>query len=371
MGAGSCSLQFFVFCDESGNTGPNYWDEAQPVYVAGGFLLPETARSDVCRLLTSVREKDTQLDELKASTLLKNRNGREIVVELLDGLGEVGCVPVFMFSEKRQALAAKLLDVFCDPFHNSAADWLPTSAIQCRRRIGWHLSDLSDELLREFAQAYKSPDVAGFERIVRKTVGELEDRGETELAETFRGCLGDMEELVEAESYDGQGHKHYEYASLNLPLLAHVLRACDRFLDRVEDADGRVFHDEQLQFEDVYNEFFRNAKSAAERGTVTAPTDEGPVRIGLRNLTGFETGDSEALVELQAADLLAGTVRHLVEKVLSGESWDETEEQLASRTLVGLYAGPPKTAFQLASVGLMRRISERVVQAAKDQPLTQ
>ena len=70
-----------IYCDESGNSGPNYLDEAQPFYVLAGWVVPTDAITDVSIQLEGLRASQVQsnyvpkspLDagEVKSSSLLK------------------------------------------------------------------------------------------------------------------------------------------------------------------------------------------------------------------------------------------------------------------------------------------------------------
>ena len=57
-----------VYCDESGNSGPNYIDIPQPFYVLAGWLIPHSHVVEVNIAIDEFRKKHfRQRDELKAS----------------------------------------------------------------------------------------------------------------------------------------------------------------------------------------------------------------------------------------------------------------------------------------------------------------
>ena len=108
-----------IYCDESGNSGPNYLDEAQPFYVLAGWVVPTNSIIDVSIELEKLRASQVQknytpkspLDagEVKSSALLKSRAGQRKLVELFRSLEERGCIPMYLVAEKRFCVAAKIV----------------------------------------------------------------------------------------------------------------------------------------------------------------------------------------------------------------------------------------------------------------------
>jgi len=98
------------YADESGNTGSNHLDAAQPYYVTAGWLMQ---RTDAAKANSLVRRtlSETSMTELKGTQMMKTTLGRNAVLKLVPSLMAF-CTPVMVAIEKTFALGARLLEDF-------------------------------------------------------------------------------------------------------------------------------------------------------------------------------------------------------------------------------------------------------------------
>lgn len=108
-----------VYCDESGNTGSNFLDPQQPIYVLAGWWVDpnveKNANDAVIRYLGSVPGSPR---ELHGAQLLRQSKGQSSTLQLFRELGALGCVPIFVLAEKRYCIAGKIIETFLDPYYN-------------------------------------------------------------------------------------------------------------------------------------------------------------------------------------------------------------------------------------------------------------
>src|SRR5690349_17912865 len=108
-----------VYCDESGNDGPNYLNPHQPFYVLAGWAVPDKRIVDATLAVERTRVRIVpDADELKFKMFKKSEGRREAVIALMSELGQLGLVPIFVFAEKRFCIAAKIVETFLDPYYN-------------------------------------------------------------------------------------------------------------------------------------------------------------------------------------------------------------------------------------------------------------
>src|SRR4030042_4894036 len=104
------------YCDESGNSGPNYIDQNKPFYTLAAWSVPYKRIVDASVAVEEHRKKySPQADELKAANLMRSANGKRGIMSLLRTLGHLGCVPIYEVLEKRYCVAAKIIETFLDP----------------------------------------------------------------------------------------------------------------------------------------------------------------------------------------------------------------------------------------------------------------
>jgi len=257
--------------------------------------------------------------ELKGSRFLASNAGQKRMYGLLtDVVGAFG-TPFFVLMERRFSIAARLVDVFLDPAHQAAVDWLPTSAMEERQELSDLLHrELPPSTLEFFARAYRDPSAAAFESVLKLVIGDLSRLRRPTLASAFGGALVSLERICAAEIRGDQTSTHGQWAGLNIPAFIHLLRYVDRWLD------GRgtyaVVHDVTIEFQDLF-ERLSGMISLPGSADVDFPLDRGKsLRALLRNFTGFVTRDSLEESCLQAADLVAASTGRAAKLALNGAS---------------------------------------------------
>jgi len=304
-----------LFVDESGNAGVNYLDAAQPFHVAAGVLV-RNERLDSLRAALHARLRSSET-EFKGSNLTRSANGQRRVTSILTEVVGQHATPFFVVMERRFTLTAKLVDVFLDPAHQDAVDWLPTSAVVERCAITEFLdAKLTTATLETFARAYRSPSPDSFGESLRMTIAELNALRQTQLAASFQGALTSVERVCEAEIQGDESTSHAQWASLNLPAYMHLLRYVDTSLDSVGTYD--VVHDATVEFEGLLREI-SNAFSVPGQPDVDLQLEAGlTYRGAFRNFAGFSISDSKTESALQAADLVASSVGRAARIAVTG-----------------------------------------------------
>jgi len=148
-----------VYCDESGNSGPNYLDQAQPFYVLAGWLVPDDRVVEVNVAIENFRrEQFPQLQELKTNSILRNDRTKRAGAQLFRTLGRLHCVPLYLIAEKRYCVAGKIVETFLDPVYNDIVRNPITSDVETKQEIANTLYEqLDSAALEMFAQAYMKP----------------------------------------------------------------------------------------------------------------------------------------------------------------------------------------------------------------------
>src|SRR5580698_458587 len=99
-----------VYCDESGNSGPNLIDEQQPCYVLAGVLSPSEGDEWLVAILDELRRDYNIVGEFKGSRLLERARGWRLVGDLVAAIAQRGGLLMYHVVEKRYAIAAKVVE---------------------------------------------------------------------------------------------------------------------------------------------------------------------------------------------------------------------------------------------------------------------
>ena len=318
-----------IYCDESGNDGPNYVNREQPFYVIAGWVVPNDKIVNAAVEIERFRQCHcNDADELKFKTF---KGKPWAVCELMERLGQIGLVPLYVIAEKRYCIAGKIVETFLDPFFNSKIASPFTSDIVTKQQLANTLYDcLSDETLKQFADAYRNPTKSGFETALSRIVAECQHRINPELAGLLVGSLSQLDEIADAEftavSSWGKG-----MGTLNLPCLISFLMIVEQ-LARIEAfLPGKVVHDEQGPYQDDYRRVFEQHRNGGD-GMMFVEGMRVPYSA-IRLIENFEIQRSVEQPLIQAADLLAGSITHLATRMAKGEQLRQQEIDLGGLTL--------------------------------------
>ena len=255
-----------IYCDESGNSGPNYLDEAQPFYVLAGWVVPTDAITDVAIHLEKLRASHVQsnytpkspLDagEVKSSSLLKSRQGQRKLVRLFQTLGQLGCIPMYLIAEKRFCIAAKIVETFLDPAYNNAFAMGFTGESVTKIQIANDLYEcLPESTIRQFAEIYRNPTTESLKESLNQVVSDVRDTMNEELAVGFEGCLSGIEEIAEPE-IEAAKMWNGVVGTLNMPCLISFLMLVEHNAKQGLFSLAKLVHDEHAHYEQGYEQIF-------------------------------------------------------------------------------------------------------------------
>jgi len=149
-----------IFCDESGQTGPNLLDPQQRVFTYAGVA---TTDDEAWSVITSARKAHRILDdELKASALLKSDAGRALVLDILRAYEGRYTIVAY---DKALALGAKVFEYVYEPVFQHQPELLYEKdlhrfvAMYCYTFLV-NRDELGGEAVRQFLAFMRSYDPA-------------------------------------------------------------------------------------------------------------------------------------------------------------------------------------------------------------------
>lgn len=332
-------MEWSLFCDESGNTGPDYINDQQPFCAAAGILVRD---ADLFALEAIVASITGPGMAFKGTRLLGSSPGRRAVWSLFSRLETLPAYSFYMVFEKRLALAGRVLDLLCDPDSNPIAAWLPMTAKERRKDLSEVLLDQVDwHTFSEFAAGYRDMDVPRLSDAVSGMAKALSSAGDCAvLRQTLDYAASDMTAIVRSEARNQSPTRVRLLGSLNLPAYNHMVVAADRFVD----GRGRmsVVHD-RINGYDEEIRVFTGLMSGVASNWIT----EGGRRMttGLANVIGFRVSSGGDVPALRAADCLASCVTKVFREVSSGVQWSGTARDLARYVMKRVAPAEPVFGF--------------------------
>jgi len=335
------------YCDESGNSGPNYIDQEQPFYTLAAWSIPYGSIVDASVAVEKHRQQYShQAQELKSANLVRSVRGMRGIISLLKTLGSLGCIPIYEVLEKRYCVAAKIVETLLDPLFNPRVEnhFIPDSTT--KQEIANTLClGLSESTLNRFAAIYRNPNREGFCLSLDEIVESTRTNINHELASLFEGSREQIDEIADIEartSFLGNMER-----SLNFPVFVGMLRMIELLgrLDLVKPV--KVVHDEIYTYEEHMDKLFVMLRNAGE-GVFTFPNGHILV-FPMKHVGSLEFGSSKDAVLLQAADILAGSVNHLAKRALQQKNVTDAEVELAGHVLPALLVDLPRIAWSVGS----------------------
>jgi hypothetical protein len=357
------SDEYTVYCDESGNDGPNYLNPAQPFYVLAGWIVPNHAIVDASVAIEMLRQTHCPTsNEVKFSNF---RRRPWIVCEAMSRLGQIGLTPVYLVAEKRYCVAAKIVETLMDPMYNERLAMAFTGDLLTKRELANTLYErLSGETLISFAKAYRNPTASGFEEILTRITSECKTTINPELSYLLEGSRPNLAEIarVEVDAVNSWGK---EMGTINLPCLITFLMMIEE-LGRTHNLQiRRIVHDEHGAYQDGYLKAFEQHKGAGNSDRIQIRGMVIPYgAVKMVNELDFQPSLSQPLV--QAADLLAGSIAHLSISLVNGRRLRDQEVELGGLVLPTLILPEIMLGYALCAASMLARFGDAITLAFPD-----
>lgn len=147
--------EWALYCDESGNTGKNFADRTQPLFIEAGWYIRHDEAAATAQNFENLEERESyNKTEIKGAKLLKSGKGRAFLRAVSEMMGR-DAIPYFYLAEKRYAICAKIVESLFDPAYNPEVQneelWDP----EARQEIAQALYDGSEDLIYGFGAAYR------------------------------------------------------------------------------------------------------------------------------------------------------------------------------------------------------------------------
>lgn len=332
MGSGIGHIYDF-YCDESGNSGGDFWNKDQPIYVLAGWLVKKESRFKVDAIVRECwKEYYPQSKELKSKDILDTSKGMMFLETFLGQIGQ-HCTPFFYLAEKRYLVAAKLVEAFLDPAHNENLYDTFTWLNKEKKNIAQTIFEKCPKAINDYCQAYKKPSLNLLEQLKETLVDELISNQEIRIAEIIKGATAYIDDILWGEEYSLTSMPKKAAKTVNLPVFEAVCNMVEHFGRQQGIKKIRLIHDDTAQLEKAYYGLFnihRNAGEAVFRlqdGTYTYTRYE-----SIQSLT---FGNSVNVPMIQAADLLAGLISGISVRVIRGEELSDKMKELGKVHFLG------------------------------------
>lgn len=304
--------EVFAFVDETGNTGSNIFDEAQPDFFTGALitktnfdLLHTKNLREICRR--------HGLDSLHASVLGFGPI-EKMAPEILSLLKKVDARFFLSRVEKRYLVATKFYDTFFDSGENPAASWnayniKPLKLILCFKVA----TLLTEDIAREFWDMLMARNekqarlkIPGICEAALERVPILKDKRSREVVIETLSWARDHPQALDI-FISGRQAKNGHMP--NMVAFGNLLDGLEGFSKRWNRPLKEIVHDRQSQFEGSLAEWHRIFSNASDE-----PIRRPGETIVFQKVAGstFKVSTSEGSAGVQVADLMLWLFRQFL-----------------------------------------------------------
>lgn len=315
-------MRLIAFMDESGNTGANFFDRQQPIYVCGGFLTKEKnigVANDIILDWESLIRKENQ-PELKGGKLVKSPKGRKQIVGLVRSLGKAGLFPAHVVFDKVFGICSKIIDAFVDPYYNKSVPKNFFGEKSSKYDLANQLYELLDvDFLISYEKGVSSFDHMKISVDVKNLKELIKNISDCKLKKYILAC--EDKDAIEYYLIEDNLRK-----SINSTCFLISCINLEKFIRIHSFNDSYIFHDKT-----IYKETFENLRKDLNQGSANIYIQEFEYNIpnGDYSISGLEFLSSLESPIIRASDYYLSLVRWLVENINDDkQDWNENKDAL-------------------------------------------
>lgn len=301
----------FAYVDETGNTGPNLFDENQPDFFTGALVT--RANFD----LVYRPQIEALCRQAGAASLHASVVGRGVIETVAPGLLRIlkKADARFFLSrvEKRYLLATKLFDTFFDSGENPAVPWTAYNFRVLRLILSFKVASL---VTYDTAQEFWSMLMARNEKTARAMIpgicasilAEVNHLPDPRSRQIVTEALEWSRDHPEALDIFIAGRQAKNGHMPNMVAFANLLDGLEHISKRWDRPLRKIVHDRQSQFEQSLAEWHRIFSNASDE-----PIERPDETIVFQKVHGstFEVSASDASPGIQVADLILWLFRQM------------------------------------------------------------
>jgi len=240
----------YIFLDESGNSGRRFWDIQQPTYIEGGWVV---AKENVKRIASIIEEIEANyalnVQEIKGKKLIKHRRGQQLILQIIESIGQNGGIPLLHLIEKKYFVCAKIVETYLDPLYNPEVALSDQLNLNKRQNIAEILYDTDSPLIEEFAEAYRAKNRSAILTNAKRWSLLLKNNEYFELSNLINSVIPNLRDLLEVEFSVSESPELKRVDSINIPAWFYIFQ----HIEQNVPCQCSIIHDKIDTFEVAYN----------------------------------------------------------------------------------------------------------------------
>ena len=312
---------YIFYVDESGNTGADWVNAKQPLFIQAGWMFKKDNIEYIENKYKYLFDI-TQADELKSSNVLKKEKNFEIISEAFSNMLHDEMLPLAVIIEKKYLLCAKLVESYMDPEYNNILSYKYLWDRELKMDIANYIYELGLDL-QEFNNVYLNHGINNVDKINKLTIirDSIIAKLDTNslLYKVFSTIDNKCLELIINE-FDCEDKSINSVVTTSLIALLHKVYP---FI-RGSNCKLEVIYDKLVRFDKVF-EHINSSFFAKEE--ISLKVSDLTLYPNMRNVVGIKMEDSKSNFVIQLADLLCGLLRIIFEKIYNDINLNDVERK--------------------------------------------
>lgn len=281
-----------IYCDESGNTGPDLLSKTAPFFVYAWVLLTKEQEGNIAGHVSDLLERENLplSTELRSVKLWQSTRGRRRYDEILRIVHNAGVNVFITYSEKLFEVCVLIVETYLDPLHNPEVRGHLLD-IGFKRLLGNSIyNSISKDLLKSFLTACNTDDVEVLRSVGSRLANQLALHPDDSVSHAARVMAAGLEDFYRFGQRIQDAPQNINLTSGHMTVFTPALLYIDSMLDTFR-LKARLVRDQDIQFGGVLN--------SAYEFLLQPP-------LQIKNIVSSEEGISSQSIGLQVADLAAG-----------------------------------------------------------------
>gem|GEM_PF-1105946 len=248
-------MGYSYYIDESGNTGTDWFNNEQPYFVYGGWIIPNRNINEAEIYLKDLLSK-TQAPELKSKNFYSKKYAMSDFNSIyFKMVNDFSALPVVGITNKKYMIAAKIVETFFDSIYNPFVNAYLTCPVELKKALASCIYQ-DKKILESFSIIIKRCDASIDEmnEINQQLINFLVSNDLSMVAETLTGLSAEnFNDMISEFKTVSKGGRKKSFITLTTSGLVDLLRNIEIY-SASENINVDVVHDELWGYMDSFNE---------------------------------------------------------------------------------------------------------------------
>lgn len=334
-------MEFELYLDESGNTHADWFNNDQPYFIYGGWLINSKKKDQIRKYISRHKIRKNNIAELKSKILKNDNNYKEFIFIFHQMINVYKAIPFFGIVNKKFLIASKIIDTFFDPNYNKSLNSsilyskLDSPTELKKELASYILLNDNDNILYDFSNLIKSKECTNTDNIIL-----IKEK----LIKLFRSELSSISDSISSIDDEGLMEIQDEFDdngtikflnSIMTPTINSIFSYVSKYLysDNESDPDLSIYYDKLYGYDELFN-YIKSIWNIGKHSKIKVDKNT-DIEWGFKKLNNFEAIDSKNEILIQLADLLCGYVSITYSKIINNIV-DENVKEFAKFIVMNL-----------------------------------